>query len=116
MEDQGKGGEEERGEVCLEDVWGRLGFGTGKEADALSQFAIPPFSNKLAVLYSPPYIWPFPYGSGLLHDTAPVQYNAIVSSRQFVSSSQAFVRKSCFVSGVSSGHLRGAFAQLNALL
>ncbi len=36
----GGGGKEERGEVCLEDELGRLGFGTGKEeqdAEGLEQ-------------------------------------------------------------------------------
>jgi hypothetical protein len=48
---------------------------SGKEADAPSQFAIALLSNSLAALYSPfspSYIWPLPYGSGLLHDIAPV--------------------------------------------
>ncbi len=78
-----------------------------KEVDAPSQFAIAPLSNTLAVLYSPSNIWPFLCGSGLLHDTALVQYNAIVSSRTFVSSCQEYVRKSYFVSGGSSGRPRG---------
>ncbi len=72
----------ERGEVRLGKA--RVWLGSKlKEVDAPSQFAIAPLSNTLAVLYSPPYIWPFPYGSGLLHDTASVQYNAIISSRPF---------------------------------
>jgi hypothetical protein len=86
------------------------GLARVKEVDAPSQFVIASLSNTLAVLHSPYYIWPFPYNSGLLHDTALVQYNGIVSSRPFVSSCLEYVRKSYFVSGVSSGRPRGAFA------